>query len=82
MRRLGTQVSAAPAREVRRYDEPVRILAGLRHRHYGSWWKHCCDGKLLSCSLDQASPDLAHESHPGVGILLGIALCTVHSELC
>jgi hypothetical protein len=44
---LATQVPATPVGEVRRYDEPVGILAGLSHRHYDSWWKHCCDGKLL-----------------------------------
>jgi hypothetical protein len=79
---MATQVLATPAGEIRRYVEPIGILAGLRHRHYDSWWKHCCDGKLLSRSLDRAGPDLAHESHPGVSILLGRALCTVHSELC
>jgi hypothetical protein len=68
--------------EVRRYDKPIGILACLRHRHYGSWWKHSHNGKLLSCSLDRASPDLAHEPHPRVNLLLGRALCTVHSELC
>jgi hypothetical protein len=79
---LATQVLATPAREVRQYVKPVGIPAGLRHRHYSSRWKHCCNGKLLPCSLDRASPDLAHEPHPGVRILLGRALCTVHSELC
>jgi hypothetical protein len=78
---LATQVPAAPAGEVRWYDKPVGILAGLRHRHYDSWWKHCCDGKLLPCSLNRAVPDLAHEPHHGVDLLLGRALCTVHSEL-
>jgi hypothetical protein len=78
---LATQDPATPAREVRWYIKPVGILAGLCHRHYGSWWKHCCDGKLLSCSLDQAGPDLAHEPHPRVGLLLGRALCTVYSKL-
>jgi hypothetical protein len=72
---LATQVPATPAGEVRRYDKPVRILAGLRHRHYSSWWKHCCNGKLLPCSLDQADLDLAHEPYPGVDLLLG-KLCS------
>jgi hypothetical protein len=79
---LATQVPAAPAGEVRRYIKLVGIFAGLRHRHYGSRWKHCCNGELLPCSLDRAGPDLAHESHPRVHLLLGRALCTVHSELC
>jgi hypothetical protein len=79
---LAAQVLAAPAGEVRRYVKPVRILVGLRHRHYGSRWKHCHNGELLPCSLDRARPDLAHESHPGVHLLLGRALCMVHSELC
>jgi hypothetical protein len=78
---LATQVPTTPAREVRRYDELVEILAGLRHHHYSIWWKHCCDGKLFSCSLDRAGPDLAHEPHPRVSLLLGRALCMVHSEL-
>jgi hypothetical protein len=78
---LATQVLATPAGEVRQYDKPVGILAGLRHRHYGSWWKHSRNGKLLPCSLDRASPDLAHEPYPGVDLLLGRALCTVHSKL-
>jgi hypothetical protein len=60
----------------------VGILVGLRHRHYDSWWKHCCNGKLLSCSLDRAGPDLAHEPHPEVGLLLGRALCTVYNKVC
>jgi hypothetical protein len=38
--------------EVRRDIEPVEILVGLRHRHYDSWWKHCCDGKLLDSRLE------------------------------
>jgi hypothetical protein len=79
---LAAQVSAAPAREVRRYVKPVGILAGLRHRHYSSWWKHCCNGELLPCSLDRAGLDLAHEPDPGVRLLLGGALCTVHIKLC
>jgi hypothetical protein len=68
-----------------KYDgtsNPSGIFAGLRHRHYGSWWKHYCDGELLPCSLDWVGPDLAHESNPGVRLLLGRALCMVHSELC
>jgi hypothetical protein len=80
--RLGHPSSATPAGEVRRDIKPVGIPAGLRHHHYGSWWKHCCDGELLPCSLDRAGPDLAHEPHPRVGILLGRALCAVHSKLC
>jgi predicted RNA-binding Zn-ribbon protein involved in translation (DUF1610 family) len=79
---LATQVPATPAGEVRQYVKPVRILTGLHHRYYDSWWKHCCNGKLLPCSLDRAGPDLAHEPHPRVHLLLGRALCTVHSKLC
>jgi hypothetical protein len=78
---FATQVPATPAGEVRRYIKPIEILAGLRHRHYGSWWKHYRNGKLLPCSLDLAGPNLALEPHPGVDLLLGRALCTVHSKL-
>jgi hypothetical protein len=78
---LATQVKATPTGEVRRYVKPVGIPAGLCHRHYDSWWKHCCNRKLLPCSLDWAGPDLAHEPHPGVRLLLGRALCTVYSKL-
>jgi hypothetical protein len=78
---LATQVPATPASEVRRDDKPVGILAGLCHLYYDSWWKHSRNGKLLPCSLDRAGPDRAHEPHPGVGLLLGRSLCTVHSEL-
>jgi hypothetical protein len=78
---LATQVLATPAREVRRDIKHVGIPAGLCHRYYGSWWKRCRDGELLPCSLDRAAPDLAHEPHPRVGLLLGRALCMVHSEL-
>jgi hypothetical protein len=65
-----------------RYVKPVGIFAGLCHHHYGSWWRHCCDGELFPCSLDRADLDLAHEPDPGIHLLLGRALCTVHSELC
>jgi hypothetical protein len=37
---LRAATCATPAREVRRYDKPVRIFVGLCHRHYGSRWKH------------------------------------------
>jgi hypothetical protein len=59
---LATQVPTTPAEEVRRDIKPIRIHAGLRHRYYGSRWKHCRDGELLPCSLDRTDPDLAHES--------------------
>jgi hypothetical protein len=78
---MATQVVTTLAGEVRRYIEPVEILIGLRHRYYGSWWKHCCNDKLLPCSLDRAGPDLAHEPHPRVGLLLRRAMCMVYSKL-
>jgi hypothetical protein len=62
---LAIQVPATPAREVRRYDKFVRILAGLCHRHYGSWWRHHRNGDILPCCLAWAGPDLAHEPCPG-----------------
>jgi hypothetical protein len=34
---LTVQVSATPAGEVRRVLQPVRIPAGLHHRHHGGW---------------------------------------------
>jgi hypothetical protein len=42
---------------------------------------HYCNGNILPCSLVWASPDLAHEPHPGIDLLLGRALRAVHSEL-
>jgi hypothetical protein len=57
------------------------ILAGVRHCYCGNRWRHCCNGNILPCSLVWACPDLAHESHPGIDLLLGRALCAVHSKL-
>jgi hypothetical protein len=58
---LAIQVPATPAREVRWYDKSVKILAGLRHHHYGSRWRHHRNGDILPCCLVWASPNLAHE---------------------
>jgi hypothetical protein len=78
---LAIQVPATPSGEVRRYVKPVKILAGVRHCHYGSRWRHRRDGNIFPCSLVWASPDLAHEPHPRIDLLLGRALRAVHSEL-
>jgi hypothetical protein len=78
---VANQVSSTPARKVRRYDKPVRIPAGLRHRHYSGRWRHRRNGNLLPRGSDWASPDLAHEPSPRVHILLGRALCVVHGKL-
>jgi hypothetical protein len=48
---LATQVPAAPAREVRWYVQPVEILVGVRHHHYGSRWRHRRNGNIFSCCL-------------------------------
>jgi hypothetical protein len=78
---LATQVLAAPAGEVRLYVQPVGILAGVRHRHYGSRWRHRRNGNIFSCCLVWACPDLAHEPYPRINLLLGRALHKVRSEL-
>jgi hypothetical protein len=78
---LAIQVSATPAGKVRRYVQPVGILAGVRHRHYSSGWGHHRDGNIFSCCLVWAYPDLAHEPYPRINLLLGRALRVVHSEL-
>jgi hypothetical protein len=78
---MAAQVLAAPARKVRRNIEPVRVPAGVRHRHNGSRWKHRCDGDIFPCGLVLIIPDLAHEPHPGVSLLLGGALRAVRCEL-
>jgi hypothetical protein len=46
---LAIQVPASHARKVRRYVQPIRILAGVRHRHYGSGWRHHRNGNIFSC---------------------------------
>jgi hypothetical protein len=79
---MATQVSAAPAGKIRRNIEPVRVPAGVRRRHHDSRWKHRCDGNIFSCCLVWTCPDLAHEPHPGVSLLLGRALRTVRCKLC
>jgi hypothetical protein len=71
---LATQVPVAPAEEVRRYVQPVGILAGVRHRHYDSRWRHRRNGNIFSCCLVWACPDLAHEPYPRINLLLGRAL--------
>jgi hypothetical protein len=78
---LATQVPAAPARKIRQNDEPVGVPTGVRYRHHGSRWKHRCDGNIFSCGLVWTSPDLAHEPHPGISLLLGRTLCAVRGEL-
>jgi hypothetical protein len=78
---MASQVSSTPAGKIRRYDKPVRIPAGLYHRHCSGRWRHRCDGDLLPCSSVWASPDLAHEPSPRIHILLGRALRAVHGEL-
>jgi hypothetical protein len=78
---LAIQVLATPVRELRRYVKFVEILAGLRHRHYDSRWRHRRNGNILPCSLVWASPDLAHEPYPRINLLLRRALHAVHSEL-
>jgi hypothetical protein len=61
--------------------EPIGVPAGVRHCHHGSRWKHRCDGDIFPCSLVWTCPDLAHEPHPGVGLLLGGALHAVRCKL-
>jgi hypothetical protein len=46
---LAIQIPAAPAGKVRRYIQPVGILVGVRHRHYGSRWRHRRNGNIFSC---------------------------------
>jgi hypothetical protein len=79
---LAIQVPATPAGEVRRYVQPIGILAGVRHRHYGSGWRHRRNGNIFSCCLVWACPDLAHEPYPRIHLLMGRALRAVRSELC
>jgi hypothetical protein len=78
---MAAQVLATPARKVRRNVKPVGVPIGVRHRHYGSGWKHRCDGDIFSCRLVWTCPDLAHEPRLRVDLLLGRALCTVRCEL-
>jgi hypothetical protein len=78
---MATQVSAAPAGKVRRNIEPVGVLAGVRHRHHGIMWKHRCDDDIFPCGLVWTSPDLAHEPHPRISLLLGGARRVVRCEL-
>jgi hypothetical protein len=67
--------------EVRQYVKSIGILAGVRHRYYGSRWRHRRNDNILPSSLVGASLDLAHEPYPGINLLLGKALRAVHSEL-
>ena len=78
---MATQVPAAPAGKIRRNIKPVGVPAGVRYRHHSSRWKHHFDGNILSCGLVWTCPDLAHEPHPGVSLLLGRALRAVCCEL-
>jgi hypothetical protein len=78
---MATQVPAAPTGKVRRNIEPVGVPAGVRYHHHNSRWKHRCDGNILSCGLVWTCPDLVHEPHPGVSLLLGRALHVVRCEL-
>jgi hypothetical protein len=78
---MATQVPAAPAGKVRRNVKPVGVPAGVCHRYHSSRWKHRCDGNIFSCRLVWTCPDLAHEPHPRVNLLLGRALRVVRCEL-
>jgi hypothetical protein len=78
---LAIQAPAAPAGKVRRYVQPVGILAGVRHRHHSSRWRHHRNGNIFSRCLVWAYPDLAHGPYPRINLLLGRALCVVRSEL-
>jgi hypothetical protein len=78
---MAPQVPAAPAGKVRRYVQPVGILVGVLHRHYGSRWRHRRNGNIFSCFLVWACPDLAHEPYFRINLLLGRAMREVCSEL-
>jgi hypothetical protein len=78
---MAIQVPAAPTGKIRRYVKPVGVPVGVRHRYHSSRWKHRCDGDIFSCHLVWACPDLAHEPHPRVNLLLGRALRMVRCEL-
>jgi hypothetical protein len=78
---LATQVPVAPAGKTRRNIKLVRVPTGVCYRHHGSRWKHHCDGNILSCGLVWTCPDLAHEPHLGISLLLGRTLCAVRGEL-
>jgi hypothetical protein len=78
---MATQVPATPARKVRWNIEPVGVPTGVRHRHHSSRWEHRCDGDIFPCGLVWTSPDLPHESHPRISLLLGGALHAVRCEL-
>jgi hypothetical protein len=78
---VAAQVPATSAGKVRRNVKPIGVPAGVRQRHHGSRWKHCCDGDIFSCRLVRISPDLAHEPRPRVNLLLGRALRAVRCEL-
>jgi hypothetical protein len=78
---LATQVPAAPARKMRRNVKPVGVPTGVRYRHHASRWKHRRDGNILSCGLIWTCPDLDHEPHLGISLLLGGTLRAVRGEL-
>jgi hypothetical protein len=78
---MATQVPAAPAGKVRQNIEPVEVPVGVRHRNHDSRWEHRCDGDIFPCGLVWTSPDLAHEPHPRISLLLGGALRAVRCEL-
>jgi hypothetical protein len=68
---MANQVPATPAGKIRRNIKQVGVPSGVRHRHHGSRWKNHCDGNIFSCCLVWTCPDLAHEPHPRVSLLLG-----------
>jgi hypothetical protein len=78
---MAAQVPATPAEKIRRNIKPVRVPIGVRYRHHDSRWKHHCDGNILSCGLVWTCPDLAHEPHLGISLLLGRTLRAVRGEL-
>jgi hypothetical protein len=78
---MAAQVPATPAGKIRWDIKPVGVLAGVRHRHHGSRWKHRCDDNVFSCRLIWTCPDLAHEPRPRIHLHLGRALRAVRREL-
>jgi hypothetical protein len=80
-RRPGHPSSGHTCRRSTTIRQIHRNLAGLRHRHYDSRWRHHHNGDILPCCLVWAGPDLAHEPFPRIDLLLGRALCAVHGKL-
>jgi hypothetical protein len=52
---------------------PYKFWPHLPEKYNGRW-RHCCNGHILPWSLVWASLDLAHEPHPEIDLILGIAL--------